>query len=145
MFGKGTQHTAVEKMPEQFIQQDEPHQVLRLRVERAEIQIYAAREGIVCNLRRNLLQGYSRFMGGSGGAAVHTRRSSHPFDFACTACCKNWVKGSHRHSRRHRCHVALSGLPKGYPLSHLSEVWDTEPHTICRHQQTGLIIRRQRL
>ena len=21
--------------------------------------------------------------------------------FACTACCKNWVKGSHRHSRRH--------------------------------------------
>ena len=39
----------------------------------------------------------------------------------------------------------LSGLPKGYPLSHLSEVCDTEPHTICRHQQTGLVIRRQHM
>ena len=31
-------------------------------------------------------------MGGSGGAAVHTRRSRHSFAFACTECCKNWVK-----------------------------------------------------
>ena len=60
MFGKGTQHTAVEKIPEQFIQQDEPHQVLGWRVERAEIQRYAARQGIACNLRRNLLQDDSR-------------------------------------------------------------------------------------
>ena len=63
-------------------------------------------------------------MGGSDRAAVHTRRIRHPFAFACTACCKNWFEGSHRHSRRHRCHIALSGIPKGYPLSHLSEVWD---------------------
>ena len=27
----------------------------------------------------------------------------------------------------------------------ISEVWDTEPHTICLHQQTGLVIGRQRL
>ena len=34
---------------------------------------------------------------------------------------------------------------KGYPLSHLSEVRDTEPHAICRYQQTGLVVGRQRL
>ena len=28
---------------------------------------------------------------------------------------------------------------------HLSEVWETEPHTICLHHQTGLVIGRQRL
>ena len=27
-------------------------------------------------------------------------------------------------------------------MSHLSEVWDTEQHTICRDQQTGLVIGR---
>ena len=26
---------------------------------------------------------------------------------------------------------------------HLSEVWGTEPHTICLHHQTGLVIGRQ--
>ena len=51
-------------------------------------------------------------MGGSGGAAVHTRISRHSFSFACTACCKNWFEGSHRLIRRHRCHVVLSCFPK---------------------------------
>ena len=76
-------------------------------------------------------------MGGSGGAAVHTRRTRHSFAFACTACCKNWFEGSHSRIRRHRYHVALYCFPKGYPLSHLSEVWDTEQHTIFRDQQTA--------
>ena len=57
-----------------------------------------------------------------------TRRSRHLFAFAC---CKNWFEGSHSHHRRHRCHVALSCFPKGYPTSNLSDVWDTEQHTIC--------------
>ena len=66
--------------------------------------------------------------------------------FACTACCKNWFEGSHGHIRRHQCHVALSCFPKGYPMSHLSEVWDTEQHTICQDKQTsGLVIGRQHL
>ena len=64
MFGKGTytsgEHSPVENIPEQFIQQDEPRQVLGWRVERADIQRYAARQGIVCKLRRNLLQDDSR-------------------------------------------------------------------------------------
>ena len=34
-------------------------------------------------------------MGGSGGAAVHTRRSRHSFHFACIVCCKDWFEGSH--------------------------------------------------
>ena len=69
--------------------------------------------------------------------------SRHPFVFACTACCKNWFEGSH--SRRHRSHVALSCFPKGYPLSHQLEVRDHEPHTVCRHQQTGMVIGRQHI
>ena len=84
-------------------------------------------------------------MDGSGGAAVHTRRRRYPFAFACAACGKNWFEGSHSHSRRHRCHVALFCFPKGYPLPHLSDVCDTEPHAICRHQQTGLAIGRHHL
>ena len=36
-------------------------------------------------------------------------------------------------------------FPKGYPLPHLSDVCDTEPHAICRHQQTGLAIGRHHL
>ena len=67
----------------------------------------------------------------------------HLFVFACTACCNNWFECSH--SRRHRCHVALSCFPKGYPLSHQLEVRDTEPHTVCRHQQTGMFIGRQHM
>ena len=54
-----TQHTAVETIPGQFLQQDEPRQVLGWRVETTAIQMYAARLGIVCDLRRNLLQDYS--------------------------------------------------------------------------------------
>ena len=69
--------------------------------------------------------------------------SRHPFVVACTACCKNWLEGSH--SRIHRCHVTLSCFPKGYPLSHQLEVRDTEPHTVCRHQQTGMVIGRQHM
>ena len=75
-------------------------------------------------------------MGGSGGAAIDIRRSIHMFAFACIPCCKNWLEGRHSHSRRHRCHT-LSCFSKGYPMSHLSDLWDTEPHTLCRHQQTG--------
>ena len=65
-------------------------------------------------------------MGGSGGAAVHTRRSRHSFSFACSACCKNWFEGSHSHIRRHRCHVALSCFPKGYPIY---QKWGTQNRT----------------
>ena len=62
-----------------------------------------------------------------------------------TSLLNNWFEGSHSHSRRHRCHVALFCFPKGYPLPHLSYVCDTEPHAICRHQQTGLAIGRHHL
>ena len=55
-----TQHTAVETIHVQFLQQDEPRQVLGWRVETTAIQMYAARQGIVCDLRRNLLQDDSR-------------------------------------------------------------------------------------
>ena len=41
--------------------------------------------------------------------------------------------------------IALSCFPKGYLMSHLSEVWDIEQRTICRDQQTGLVIGRQHL
>ena len=59
----------------------------------------------------------------------------------CMRCMRQeLVQDSHSHSRRHRCHVALFCFPNGYPLSHLSEVWDTEPHAIFRHQKTGLVI-----
>ena len=57
---RGTQHTAVETIPVQFLQQDEPHQVIGWRVETTAIQIYAAWLCIVCHLRRNLLQHDSR-------------------------------------------------------------------------------------
>ena len=57
---QGTQHTALEKMPVHFLQQDRPHQVICWRVETTAIQRYAARQGIVCNLRRNLLQDDNR-------------------------------------------------------------------------------------
>ena len=60
MFGRGTQHTALEKMPVQFLQQDRPRQVLCWRVETTAIQRYTARQGIVCNLGRNLLQDDNR-------------------------------------------------------------------------------------
>ena len=115
---RGTQHTAVETIHVQFLQQDEPHQVLGSWGETTAIQIYAA---------------------------VHTRRTRHSFAFACTAWCKNWFEGSRSHIRRPRWHVALSCFPKGYPMSHLSEVRDTEQHTVCRDQQTGLVIGSQRM
>ena len=47
-------------IPVLFLQQDEPHQVLGWRVDNTVIQRYAARQGIVCDLRRNLLQEDSR-------------------------------------------------------------------------------------
>ena len=100
-------------------------------------------QGIVCNLRRNLLQDDSRWMGGSGGAAMHPRRKQAPICFCMHCMLQNWFEGSH--SRRHRCHVALSCFPKGYPLSSILEVRDTEPHTVCRHQQTGMVIGRQHM
>ena len=105
---RGTQLTAEETVPVQFLQQEKPHQVPGWRVETTAIQIYAGWQRIVCNLLRSLLQDDSRWMGGSGGAAVHTRRTRHSFAFACTACCKNWFERSHSHTRRHRCRVALS-------------------------------------
>ena len=76
-------------------------------------------------------------MAGNGGVVVHTRTSSHPFAFACIACNNNWFEGGHSQSRIHRCHVALSCFPKVYFLSHLSEVWDTEPHTFGQNHQAG--------
>ena len=57
---RGHQHTEVETIPVQFLHQDEPHQVIGWRVETTAIQIYAAWQRIVCNLRRNLLQHDSR-------------------------------------------------------------------------------------
>ena len=42
-------------------------------------------EGIVCNLRRNLLQYDSRLMGGNGGAAVYPIRKQAPICF-CMHC-----------------------------------------------------------
>ena len=36
-------------------------------------------------------------MGGSGGDAVHTRRSRYSFASACIACCINWFESSHSH------------------------------------------------
>ena len=41
--GKGTQHTAVETIPVQLYQQDEPHQFVGWRVETTAMQRYAAR------------------------------------------------------------------------------------------------------
>ena len=40
----------------QFLQHDEPRQVLGWRTETTTIQRYAVRQGIVCDMRRNLLQ-----------------------------------------------------------------------------------------
>ena len=45
MPGRGTQHTAVDTNPMQFLQQDEPHQVIGWREETIAVQIYAARQG----------------------------------------------------------------------------------------------------
>ena len=133
-------------MPLQFLQQDGPHQVLGWRVETTAIQRYTASQGIVCNLRITLFQDdNTTWMRGRGGAAVHTRRRRHPFAFACAACCKKWFEYSHSPSRRYICHVALLCFPKWHSVSHLSGVWDTVPHAICRHQPTGLVIGRQHL
>ena len=66
--------------------------LVKLLVGEWKLQINAARHGILCDMRRNLFQDDSRLMGGSGGAAVNTRRSRHSFAFVCTACCKNLLK-----------------------------------------------------
>ena len=60
MPGGRTQHTAMQKIPVQFLLQDGPHKVLGWRVDNTVIQRYAARQGIVCNLRRNLFQDDNR-------------------------------------------------------------------------------------
>ena len=41
--GKGTKHTAVETIPVQFYQQDEPHQFVGWRVETTAMQRYSSR------------------------------------------------------------------------------------------------------
>ena len=58
---------------------------------------------------------------------------------------KWWSCSPHKKKADTRYHVALSCIPKGYPLSHQLEVRDTETHTVCRRQQTGMVIGRQHI
>ena len=126
----------------QFYKQDEPHQFVGWRVETTAMQIYAAR-----HCMQPAKKPASRWQQMNGwkwwGCSAPNKKAGTHLLFAYTACCKNWFEGSH--SRRHQCHVALSCFPKRYPLSHQLEVRDTEPHTVCPHQQTCMVIGRHHM
>ena len=123
MPGTGTRHAEMETVPVQFLQQDEPRLVLGWRVETTAIQSYAAMHCFqmtadewveVAELPstqeeadiRLLLDALHASITGSKAVIVTAD------DTDVMLLCLLFQNVSH-------------------VLSHVSEVWDTEPHTIC--------------